>query len=105
MNLFSIKELEGSKYIYDSKSHFVKPFIKVAGYFENIGKAKQNLLFKRCMSMRLFLASTSLLPNLLFSKLLSLHWLLKKTTIETGCFYYMTLVTTRLVCSFHQIQK
>ena len=44
--------------------------MKVAGYFENIGKAKQNSFSK--VIMRLFLASTSLFPKFLFSKLIAL---------------------------------
>ena len=43
-------------------------FIEVAGYFENIGKSKQNSFFKhwiKCMPKRLLLASTRFFQNLL----------------------------------------
>ena len=64
-------------------SHFVK--VTIYWYFVNKSKSKQNSFLKdwiKCMSMRLFLTSTSFFPKFLLSKLIALqktakwNWLL-----------------------------
>ena len=72
--------------------------IEVAGYFENIGKAKQNSFFKnwiKCTSMRLILASTSL-----FQKTAKWNWLLL-WNYSIGFISWLRFLWTLLNIRFH----